>query len=96
MILIRSELGRIVAFFIRINEQRTVGRQMPDLKAAIARFGADAKAKLANPSATGEPEDQLRAPLEALFACQAAGKQSCNDVAETTTPRDARGMAKTL
>lgn len=41
---------------------------MPDLKAAITRFGADAKAKLANPSATGEPEDQLRAPLEGLFA----------------------------
>ncbi|MBI3839815.1 MAG: N-6 DNA methylase, partial [Planctomycetia bacterium] len=41
---------------------------MLDLKKAIARFGAEAKAKLANPSATGEPEDQLRAPLEALFA----------------------------
>jgi hypothetical protein len=41
---------------------------MPDLKAAIARFGADAKAKLSNPSASGEPEDQLRAPLERLFA----------------------------
>jgi hypothetical protein len=38
-----------------------------NLKTAIARFGADAKAKLANPSATGEPEDQLRAPLETLF-----------------------------
>ncbi len=41
---------------------------MLDLKTAIARFGTDAKAKLSNPSATGEPEDQLRAPLEALFA----------------------------
>lgn len=41
---------------------------MLDLKTAIARFGAAAKAKLANPSATGEPEDQLRAPLEGLFA----------------------------
>jgi type I restriction-modification system DNA methylase subunit len=41
---------------------------MPDLKTAIARFGADVKAKLANPGATGEPEDQLRAPLEGLFA----------------------------
>ncbi len=39
-----------------------------DLKKAIARFGADAKAKLANPGASGEPEDQLRAPLERLFA----------------------------
>jgi hypothetical protein len=41
---------------------------MPDLKTAIARFGAEAKAKLSNPGATGEPEDQLRAPLETLFA----------------------------
>jgi len=41
---------------------------MLDLKTAIARFGADAKGKLANPAASGEPEDQLRAPLEGLFA----------------------------
>ena len=40
---------------------------MPDLKTAIARFGVDARAKLANPAAVGEPEDQLRAPLERLF-----------------------------
>lgn len=39
-----------------------------DLKKVIARFGADAKAKLSNPGASGEPEDQLRAPLERLFA----------------------------
>src|SRR3954451_15465988 len=41
---------------------------MLDLKTAIAQFGAEVKAKLANPGATGEPEDQLRAPLERLFA----------------------------
>ena len=41
---------------------------MPDLATAIGRFGAEAKAKLSNPSAVGEPEDQLRAPLETLFA----------------------------
>ncbi len=41
---------------------------MPKLQDAIARYGASAKAKLANPGATGEPEDQLRAPLETLFA----------------------------
>jgi hypothetical protein len=41
---------------------------MQDLKKAIAAFGSEAKAKLANPSASGEPEDQLRAPLEGLFA----------------------------
>ena len=42
--------------------------EMVDLKKAISRFGAEAKAKLSNPSATGEPEDQLRAPLEGVFA----------------------------
>ncbi len=39
-----------------------------DLASAMSRFGAEAKAKLSNPSASGEPEDQLRAPLETLFA----------------------------
>ena len=38
-----------------------------DLPSAISRYGIEAKAKLANPSASGEPEDQLRAPLEILF-----------------------------
>jgi hypothetical protein len=38
-----------------------------DLKKAIARFGAEAKATLANPAVSGEPEDQLRAPLVRLF-----------------------------
>ena len=42
------------------------------LNEAIARFGREAKSKLANPSASGSPEDQLRAPLEALFADLAA------------------------
>jgi hypothetical protein len=37
------------------------------LRSAIATFGSSAKAKLANPAATGEPEDQLRAPLERLL-----------------------------
>lgn len=41
---------------------------MLDLRNAISRFGAEAGAKLTNPSATGEPEDQLRAPLEGLFS----------------------------
>jgi hypothetical protein len=36
------------------------------LRSAIAAFGAAAKAKLGNVAATGEPEEQLRAPLEAL------------------------------
>lgn len=35
--------------------------------AAISAFGAAAKAKLSNPSASGAPEDQLRAPFEQLL-----------------------------
>lgn len=38
------------------------------LSAAISRYGLAVKAKLANPSASGEPEDQLRSPPEVLFA----------------------------
>ena len=50
------------------------------LEAAIARFGADAKAKLSNAVVSGEPEDQLRAPLENLL----------NDLAELCRiPREA-------
>lgn len=40
---------------------------MPDLQSAIARFGANAKATLANPAVTGEPEEQIRNPLVNLF-----------------------------
>ena len=36
------------------------------LRDAVAAFGREAKSKLSNPGASGEPEDQLRAPLEAL------------------------------
>ena len=35
---------------------------------AVSAFGAAALAKLSNPGASGAPEDQLRAPLEALIA----------------------------
>jgi hypothetical protein len=41
---------------------------MVSVNSAIATFGASAKAKLANPGARGEPEDQLRAPFEQLLA----------------------------
>jgi Type ISP C-terminal specificity domain/N-6 DNA Methylase len=34
---------------------------------AVAEFGAAAKAKLSNPAVSGAPEDQLRAPIEALL-----------------------------
>jgi hypothetical protein len=37
------------------------------LTSAISRFGAEAKRKLSNPSVTGQPEDQLRAPFEQLI-----------------------------
>ena len=37
------------------------------LQAAISTFGIQAKSKLTNPAAIGGPEDQLRAPLEALI-----------------------------
>ena len=36
------------------------------LQEAISKFGLEAKSKLSNPGASGAPEDQLRAPLEAL------------------------------
>ena len=38
------------------------------LQEIISRFGLEARAKLSNPGVSGEPEDQLRAPLEALVA----------------------------
>ena len=44
----------------------------PTVVDAIAKFGKTAKAKLGNPSASGEPEDQLRAPFEQLLGDMAA------------------------
>jgi hypothetical protein len=41
---------------------------IPALQAAIAEFGAKAKTKLKNLAATGQPEDQIRAPFEVLLA----------------------------
>ena len=37
------------------------------LDSIVSRFGASAKAKLNNAATTGEPEDQLRSPFEALI-----------------------------
>jgi len=37
------------------------------IQTAISEFGVAAKAKLANPVATGQPEDQIRAPFEQLL-----------------------------
>lgn len=44
----------------------------PTVVEAISRFGKAAKAKLGNPTVSGEPEDQLRAPFEQLLADMAA------------------------
>jgi hypothetical protein len=38
-----------------------------NLRSAIATYGASTKAKFANAAASGEPEEQLRAPLEQLI-----------------------------
>ncbi|MGH9370104.1 MAG: N-6 DNA methylase [Vicinamibacterales bacterium] len=40
---------------------------MPTLDAVVASFGQAAKDKLNNPSVSGQPEDQLRAPFEKLL-----------------------------
>ena len=47
---------------------------MPEIKlavktvaSAVSNFGTSAKAKLTNVAISGAPEDQLRAPLEALL-----------------------------
>lgn len=39
----------------------------PNVESIVARFGAQAKEKLTNLGASGEPEDQLRAPFERLL-----------------------------
>ncbi|MGP8245395.1 MAG: type ISP restriction/modification enzyme [Bryobacteraceae bacterium] len=39
----------------------------PTIESAVATFGARAKAKLSNPAATGQAEDQIRAPFERLL-----------------------------
>lgn len=40
--------------------------QIQKLETAVSAFGAAAKAKLSNPGVTGQPEDQLRRPIEDL------------------------------
>jgi hypothetical protein len=57
------------------------------LQEAVSRFGADAKAKLAGYSISGQPEDQLRAPLEQLIrslgAIAAFAAEDINPIGET-------------
>ncbi len=61
---------------------------MAELAKIVSEFGASAKGKLANIAVTGAPEDQLRAPLEALVLrlAELAGhyKNAVKLVGETT------------
>lgn len=50
------------------------------IAASISSFGAEVKRKLSNPSATGQPEDQLRAPLETLIKSLAEAGLAMGDV----------------
>jgi hypothetical protein len=43
-------------------------KETNSLAAAVSRFGASVKSKLSGVGAVGAPEDQIRAPLEALIA----------------------------
>jgi len=47
------------------------------LRTAISAFGASAKAKLSNPGISGQPEDQLRRPLETLIHWFKQGCEIC-------------------
>jgi len=55
---------------------------------AISKFGSKAKDKLANPSTTGRPEDQLRSPFEQLLAdiADLVGISSASVVAVDESP----------
>ena len=44
-----------------------MGGKALTLADAVSRFGEAAKARLTDPTASGEPEDQLRAPFEQLL-----------------------------
>src|SRR5665213_4522360 len=60
-----------VAHGMSPSDERDEGKPVSaisSLSDAVSRFGASVKAKLNNPAASGEPEDQLRAPLESLVA----------------------------
>jgi len=46
---------------------QAIQKMKQTIETAISEFGKAAKAKLANPVATGQPEDQIRAPFEQLL-----------------------------
>jgi hypothetical protein len=47
---------------------KTLPREPNTLRTAVRRFGINTKTKLSNPAIKGQPEDQLRAPLERLLS----------------------------
>ena len=53
--------------------------QKPAFAAVVSAFGAEAKAKLSNAAALGQPEDQLRTPLDTLIRALA-------DIADVAGP----------
>ena len=53
------------------------------LQSAVSEFGKNAKAKLNNPAARGEPEDQLRSPVEDLVKDMA---ELCGLTRSSVTP----------
>lgn len=61
------------------------------LDEAISAFGAAATAKLTNPAVQGEPEDQIRAPLERLLAdlAEMAGSEPASSSQADLTGRRA-------
>jgi hypothetical protein len=50
------------------------------IEAILSTFGTRAKEKLANVAASGQPEDQLRAPFEGLLSDIAVGESSVADL----------------
>ena len=65
-----------------------------NVESVVAKFGTKAKEKLANPGATGQPEDQLRAPLEQLLA-ELAGLCDLPDSAVTAVGESSLSDLKT-
>lgn len=65
---------------------------MTDLSAAISKYGAQAHARLANTAVRGDPEFQLRAPLNGLVddLAIACGVRGITPVADTRVSGPAR------
>ena len=63
----RSELATGRLRLCNDSAQPEVCQMRVSFQEAVSVFGREAKSKLSNPVASGAPEDQLRAPLEALI-----------------------------